>query len=154
MGFNGFLCWKLTLYYFIMEAGFLTCYNSLCLPKSVARDRFKIAHIMVAGWVEALSPLISFRKLMWTLESCLRKKLMLPPFQKCRSIWPDKKGLVSAVQIRTLFYKTLPMWLIIAFQSDLHPADVVAVSNRRLDFWLYMISCSCTALYMLRSRWH
>lgn len=28
----------------------------------------------------------------------------------------------------------LPAWLIIAFQSDLHPADMVAISNRRLDF--------------------
>lgn len=33
----------------VMGTGFLTCYNSHCLSKSVARDMFKITHIMVAG---------------------------------------------------------------------------------------------------------
>lgn len=44
------------------------------------------------------------------------------------------KALISAIRIRTLFYKAFPTWLIIAFQSELHPTDMVAISNRRLDF--------------------
>lgn len=82
--------------------------------------------------------------LSFPLESCFRKKLMLPPFLKYGSIWANKKALVLATQMRTLLYKAdFPHHFLRAFQSELPPADMVAVSSGRLDFCWYIISYSC-----------